>query len=82
MMPSQATSVAREDRGTSTERYHEFEQSRLSPRAQGKRKYDRDEDQIRDGCFPMDIKLDSHVIGEYEENKTNKSGISGRPNKK
>lgn len=82
MMPSQATSLAREDRGTSTERYHESEQSQLSPRAQGKRKSDRDEAQTRDGRFPMDIKLDSQVIGEDEANKTNKSGISGRTDKK
>ena len=82
MMPSQATSLAREDRGTSIERHHESEQSQLSPRAQGKRKFDRDEAQTREGRFPIDIKLDSQVIVDDEANKTNKSGISGRVDKK
>lgn len=81
MTPSQATSLAREDRGTSDERHHESEPSQLSPRAQGKRKSDRDEAQ--NGWFPMDNKLDSQVIVDDEVNKqTNQASLEGQIKRK
>eukprot|EP01018_Ginkgo_biloba_P023991 Gb_27645 [translate_table: standard] len=79
---SQATSLAREDRGMSAERHRESEHSHLSPRAQGKRKADRDEFQTRDGRFPTESKLDSQAVTDADVSKPSKSGNSGRLDRK
>ncbi|KAH9300374.1 hypothetical protein KI387_011957, partial [Taxus chinensis] len=79
---SLSPALAREDRGMSTEWHRESEPSHLSPRAQAKRKADRDDFQMKDGRYPADGKLDSQVISDVEVNKTIKPGFIGRMDKK
>ncbi|KAH9308280.1 hypothetical protein KI387_036191, partial [Taxus chinensis] len=59
---SLAPALAREDRGMSTERHRESEPSHLSPRAQAKRKADRDDFQMKD----EDVQVKKRNIGSQD----------------